>query len=575
MEPCQRLVPAIVALVLVHSVCPSPVVAQPVLDSSQRILSGLESFRHDMVWPATLDLPAAWRDGFRSMAELQRKTGNEHGACLSVSPRARDMAETEELLRAYAKLRQQRSQLPASEFTRRERALRERIEAPLEASSTGTLAWQMGTPQSGNEMSVTLKENLSTCGGNYLGRVHTHPSGLAFSDTDAANVVRDESVKVSAVVVPDGLTCVAVQGLGKRESAYGPDPFEFGAAFASRAPVISYQEFKMAYQAQSLNVAYNQLEASARAQHRLPQDAAMQRERALLGAALSKIGGALYCGALSQPLMRVQPIGAADLIDEGSPQQAGLVLAAKAMIIMLNRLQSAPWKLPPVFPFTPELDADFLAYLRALQPSDSNDSNLVEALHREAGKPIAEVSPVRLFRLVAWMSDDNFPGLLVGGEGYLGLAMPDPRGVERPPPLEMQFMCRVRIEPAQADELFCAVAEVRDVQGKRILGGTAALYRISPATGKGTASHLFGDTATGLHRIIGPVPVSYRGQLLPAAAGTLGTSMPHGQGVMEWPTQTFSGSFERGLPRRGWLTDKATGSKREMEFENGRFRPVP
>lgn len=558
-----RLVGAIAVLAGVNGIWADPAFAQASIDRSQRILAGLEPFSPGMAWPASIELPAVWREAFGSMAELQRTTGREHGACLSVNPLARNTEEIESQLQAYLQLRAQREKLPAAEFARREQALRSRIESPVGTAGAGALMWQVGQPQSGSETSVALEENINTCGGSYLGRVHTHPPSTvdSFSDSDAMNAVLGPA-KVSVVAMAGGEVCVAVRGVGKRESVFD-NPFNFGA-FTERS-TTSYPEFKIAYQAQSLAFAYRQTEAAARANRREPAGASNAREQGLLATALGGIGGALYCGPSSRPLKRVDAFAPADLIDARARDQAAMVMATKGLVIMLNRLQSGPWKRQPTFPFTPVLDDEFLAYLRAVQPSQAGESDVVEALQRVAGKPAAAVQAVDLFRLVFWLSGENYPGL-----GDRVIFAPDDRSAPQRAGFKMQFNCAGG--SPDASEFYCAVTEVA---GNRVVG-VAAMYRMTPSTGEGSGSHLFADHATGTYHIYGPVPVSYRGQLQQLREGVVGTARPHGQGVMEWPAFTFSGSFENGVPKgRGWMTNKATGARREVEFENGKFRAVP
>lgn len=541
---------------------PAVPMAQPALDASQRILSGLEPFTRTMSWPATIEFPAAWREAFLAMTALQRTTGKEQGACLSVSPSARDAAEIDKLLQAYLALRAQRGQMAAAEFDRKEQALRARIEAPADGPGARGLRWQVGAPQQGTEMSVSMEENITTCGGSYLGRVHTHPPGApaAFSDTDLTNAVLEPGLKLSVVLTVDNDACIAVRGVGTRE-AFTASPLHFGNG--TRSAMQNRWEFKVGLDVQSMALIYRQAHANARNNVRTTTDMAVTVQRGLTATAMGEVGGALYCGAIGQPLKRVEPMAPAGLVDNKAADQPGLVIATKALVIMLNRLDSPGWRQAPRFPFTPVLDGEFLAYLRSLQASGADEKEVVAAIRELASGPVADLSLPRLFRLVLALSGENFPALAPDG-----LYMPDDRSGPR---AERQAMFRCLSAAADQGDIAC---QVFDVSAGRATG-IAAQYRYTPVTGEGTAVHLFADQATGVVLTFGAEPTTYHGQLQSPEPGK-SSPKPHGQGVVETPTHVYKGAFERGMPQgRGSVTDKATGVTREVIIEKGKSRALP
>lgn len=536
--------------------------AQPALDASQRILSGLEPFTRTMSWPVTIEFPTAWREAFFAMAALQRTTGKEQGACLSVSPSARDASETDQLLQAYLALRAQRGQMAAAEFVRKEQALRARIEAPPGGPGVRGLRWQVGPPQQGTEMSVSMEENITTCAGSYLGRAHTHPPGApaAFSDTDAANAVLEPGVKLSVVVTADDEACIAVRGVGTLET-FAASPLHFGNG--TRDAMNSHWEFKVGLDIQSMALLYRQAHANAQANVQTTSDMRIAVQRGLTATAMREAGGALYCGALGQPLKWVEPMALADLVGEKVGDQPGLVIATKAVVIMLHRLDSPGWRQPPRFPFTPVLDGEFLAYLRSLQAAGTNEQELVAAIRELASGPVNGIRLARLFRLVLALSGENFPALAPEG-----LIMPDDRSGPR---AARQAIFRCLSAAADHGDIACQVFDVSGGQAT----GIAAQYRQTPVTGEGTAVHLFADQATGVVLTFGAEPTTYHGQL--QAPEPVKTSpKPQGQGVLETPTHVYKGAFAGGVPQgRGSVTDKATGVTQEVIIENGKSRAVP
>ncbi len=543
-------------------VSPDVNAAESVKLTSEAILSGIGPYSEDMVWPGSIVLPPAWRTGFKSIASIQRSMGREQGACLSASTNFKKPDTDAAYFQAYLKLRAERARMSETDYLREEAMLRERIEGSWPASGSASLTWQVGSPQAGNEKSVTTELNIATCEGNLVGLVHTHPGRFSLpSKSDVANLLFAKGKKVSVVVSAEEATCVMVRGFLAPIEFHSKN-FNFGP-FVSRESSNSF-EFQNAFHIHNLSITYRNALSSTNANSTLPTfalDNQVEVMSRLDATALHEFGGALYCGQIDGSLPRVMPYDTTELFNDGDSDQHALILAVKAMLIIMHRIEEE-WLPQPTFPFTPTVDSGLLSYMRALpQAPTPAREHIAERLRVRAQKIVSNADLKAIFREVLALSDENRPDPAGGG-----FFMPDDRFSAPRTSLRFVYAC---MQKDRGKDFSCGITDIKKGGRSRYV----AEYSGDRATGSTTAVHAFNDQKTGVWEFQSSLggSLKYRGDLSHDVNSSY--LRPQGQGMMEMSTTVFQGEFNDGNPKGfGLLTEKATGITLRATLDNGQWR---
>lgn len=290
---------------------------------SEALLAGFKRLETTDAYPARLEIPAAWSKAFLEMTALTRKNNKEVGACLQLTAAAKDTQQRETAMAEYTALLSKQAALSPEEFTTQEAQLRQRIEQP-EGDVGGTTEWTVGNLQGGDQTwSISIEENGVQCSGENLGTVHTHPneSMETLSDSDLRYALyRNLPVKAAlhgnemCLMIRDNTHPTYDAGL----------PWEFGANVFSSAEFTSPRQLTR--------------QAAARL--------------------IAPYGAAYYCGVIGKPLEKISP---GTELPNGTRQ----ILATKALVVLSANYDTSQ-KISLDFPFTPQLDAQFLKVVGTL-----------------------------------------------------------------------------------------------------------------------------------------------------------------------------------------------------------------
>ncbi len=315
------------------------------LTRSEALLSGLEQIpevpslgqkRIDFSFPDQIEIPQAWRDGFKELIRRQKETGNEQGACLSVTQEARSEYAQAQLkfLQAYSKLMSAKPKLSNADFHAQTSKIRDELNKLSFTRGLNDLKWEIGATQGGNTSSVHLHSGLTTCNSNNVGNVHTHPvlnaSEPSMADFLGTVFPHDRLQKIEFIVDLSSNVCaVSAPKLGfwlQLNQVLVDFLYNFGKDYSDEdmsnklSSVIAGDSLENGFTGNSHN-------AKLIAKHLQYRNAAM------------------YCGKIDQPLVKVKPLPESDTADV-----RGAVLALKAVIAA----KKYAFKLP-----TQELDFDF------------------------------------------------------------------------------------------------------------------------------------------------------------------------------------------------------------------------
>lgn len=387
---------------------------------SESILGRFEVIDENTQWPETLELPKAYRDGFKQLAQKTRETGLEQSACLSLVAESQGGTDPTAALQEYQALLGKKKQMAADEFERESSRLRNLIEGSASATNTATTSaakspariWQLGATQGGNQTSVKTEENLGTCESISLGKVHTHPHSNSrgiLSDTDIVNVIFWSEGQYSAVINNTNDVCIVIPP----------------AHPINKYTLLGVNQFS-AYDYGHLELAAvtfsNTIDSNLAISDNL--NAVIPENKKVVGipfamsieAYYAQLHGArLYCGQVDTPLTLAKPINnPANL--KNNP---GLVLASKAAMIMAKQFYHPEF--PEIdFPFTPILDTRFLSYLstahKKLNPKVDTEAVLISEKENHA---------VLLSNVLLMLQNEQYPFEI--GNDFSAFLVPDTR----------------------------------------------------------------------------------------------------------------------------------------------------
>ncbi|MEQ1639079.1 MAG: hypothetical protein ABL903_20660, partial [Methylococcales bacterium] len=390
---------------------------------SESILGRFEVIDENTQWPETLELPKAYRDGFKQLAQKTRETGLEQSACLSLAAESQGGTDPTAALQEYQALLGKKKQMAADEFERESSRLRNLIEGSASATNAATTSaaksptriWQLGATQIGGQTYAKNEHNLGTCESISLGLVHTHPHSVSrglLSDTDIVNVIFWSEGQYSAVTNNTNDVCIVIPPAHpiNKYTLLGVNQFSARDYGHLELAAVTFSNTIDS----NLNFSDNLSAVFPENKEIVGMPFAMSIE-----AYYAQLHGArLYCGQVDAPLALAKPIkNPASL--KSNP---GLILASKSAMIMAKQFYHPEF--PEIdFPFTPILDARFLSYLstahKKLNPNKDTEAVLISEKESHA---------VLLSNVLLMLQNEQYSFDI--NNGFSGLGAPDTRNAE-------------------------------------------------------------------------------------------------------------------------------------------------
>ncbi|MCP3025164.1 hypothetical protein [Cupriavidus basilensis] len=463
-----------------------PVFAQQ-LSESEQVLAGLKRISNSADYPAELTIPDPWIAAFWELVRETRETGREAGACLELTTPDAIQQSSEAALAAYQALLSKRATMDAEGFKREETRLRRAVDSVSTGGQGHARTWKVGAMQGGKQQSVLIERNGVKCAGAVLGSVHTHPEKISIeslSDRDFTNHIAEHR-SVSIVLYSDRM-CALVTAHEPADSRRATVLPRFTATWVAYSP----------WRIEGLH------------------DAVIRH-----GAHMAEMfGSAYYCGALGSRLNRMTPA-------EVDPENPVLVLAAKAWVVSMKNRAPGKWSAID-FPYTPEIDPGFKAYL---------ERNFGSTKARWA----LEGTRQNLFeQIILEMYPDG--GYATGGT-YI--AIPDQRD-ESNLPYSIYFKCNPLGAAPHAGKLNCGATY--GLRGEKL---RMAEVDYSEANGIGTALDLDGRTPGKYWSIEvnTKTAVTTQGEVI-VHDGTNAFFEITGKGSMQTPEVLYEGQMVHGKP---------------------------